>query len=137
MNSVIDLVQAHEGLRLKPYLDTVGKTTLGWGRNLTDKGISQKEAEFMLANDLAECECALQAFWWFAPLDQVRRAAVMDMCFNLGLHGLLNFPNMISAIGRQDWATAAAECDDPHWHAQVGARSTQDAQMLLTGAWPT
>ena len=56
---------------------------------------------------------------------------------NLGLGGLLHFPNMISAIGKEDWKTAAAECDDPHWHAEVGDRATMDAQILLTGEWPS
>jgi lysozyme len=139
MNGVIDLVQQHEGLRLKPYLDTATppRVTIGWGRNLTDEGISRQEAEVMLANDIAVCETDLEQFWWFRPLDQVRRAVLIDLRFNLGLSGLLHFPNMIAAIGKQDWAAAAVECADPHWVAQVGDRAHQDAKMLLTGSWPT
>jgi lysozyme len=32
-----------EGLRLKPYRCTAGKTSIGYGRNLDDVGISQRE----------------------------------------------------------------------------------------------
>ena len=58
-------VMAAEGLRLKPYRDTVGKLTIGWGRNLEDNGITKLEAEVLLDHDLAaaELECR-RAFPW-------------------------------------------------------------------------
>ena len=40
----IAILKEHEGRRLKPYTDTVGKLTIGYGRNLTDVGISDEEA---------------------------------------------------------------------------------------------
>lgn len=48
---ILDL-KLDEGLRLKPYRDTVGKLTIGIGRNLDDVGISEAEAEYLLSNDL-------------------------------------------------------------------------------------
>jgi lysozyme len=47
-------LQRHEGLRLRlrAYRDTVGKLTIGYGRNLDDRGISEDEAGFMLDNDI-------------------------------------------------------------------------------------
>ncbi|HAC30701.1 MAG TPA: lysozyme, partial [Marinobacter hydrocarbonoclasticus] len=46
-------LKRHEGLRLKPYLDTASspRLTIGYGRNLEDVGISRDEADFMLDND--------------------------------------------------------------------------------------
>jgi lysozyme len=137
VNNVIDLVKQHEGCKLKPYVDTVGKTTIGVGRNLTDIGISQAEADFMLANDLEACKADLEKFWWFAPLDDVRKAVLMDLRFNLGLVGLLHFPHFLSAIGKQDWPTAKAELLDSTWAGQVGHRAIEDAQMIETGQWQT
>jgi len=32
----------HEVMVLEPYVDSVGKTTIGIGRNLDDKGITSK-----------------------------------------------------------------------------------------------
>ena len=49
-------LERHEGLRLKPYRDTVGKLTVGYGRNLEDVGISRDEADFMLDNDIDQVE---------------------------------------------------------------------------------
>ena len=50
------LLIKHEGIKFKPYKDTVGKWTIGVGRNLDDKGISITEAMFLLQNDIDECE---------------------------------------------------------------------------------
>lgn len=43
-----DQLIKHEGLRLKPYRCPAGKLTIGIGRNLEDKGITEKEAVMLL-----------------------------------------------------------------------------------------
>jgi len=54
-------------LRLKPYRDSVGKLTIGVGRNLDDVGISAEEADVLLANDIAKAQAELkQALPWTA-----------------------------------------------------------------------
>ena len=50
--SLVDTIKRHEGLRLKPYLCTAGKLTIGYGRNLETNGISGDEAEYLLKNDI-------------------------------------------------------------------------------------
>jgi len=37
MSKLTEQLTRHEGLRLKPYVDTVGKLTIGCGRNLDDE----------------------------------------------------------------------------------------------------
>ena len=54
MNQSDALIAKHEGLRLKPYKDSVGKLTIGYGRNLDDVGISQEEAEILFSADVAQ-----------------------------------------------------------------------------------
>ena len=46
MKTIEEQLILHEGLRLKPYRDTVGKLTIGVGRNLDDVGITRAEAFF-------------------------------------------------------------------------------------------
>ena len=57
-----------EGVRLKPYRDTVGKLTIGTGRNLDDMGISEVENAMLLDNDIccieADLELGWQNFYW-------------------------------------------------------------------------
>lgn len=86
-----------EGLELKPYKCTADKLTIGYGRNLEAIGISKEEAERMLVTDVARVSTALSLYGWFNSLDDVRKAVVVNMGFNLGVRGLLNFKSMIAA----------------------------------------
>ena len=60
----LDLIR-DEGSSLVPYTDTVGKLTIGVGRNLTDVGISNSEMELMLMNDIENVldECQNLTCW--------------------------------------------------------------------------
>ncbi|MDP2172765.1 MAG: hypothetical protein Q8J62_03235 [Candidatus Cloacimonadaceae bacterium] len=81
----------HEGLRLKPYRCTAGKLTIGIGRNLKDCGISQTEAYVLLENDIQNCEKQIldEIPEIYNALDEVRKSVLLNMCFNLGIGGLL------------------------------------------------
>ena len=43
-----------EGRTSKPYRDTVGKLTIGVGRNLEDVGLRESEIDFLLAQDVRD-----------------------------------------------------------------------------------
>ena len=49
--SLKDWIKSCEGYESHPYLDTVGKVTIGYGRNIGDNGISLEEAQIMFNND--------------------------------------------------------------------------------------
>ena len=127
-------VQGHEGLRLKPYRDTVGKLTIGYGRNLDDVGISETEAALLLARDLDTAESAcVQAFPWFHGLDGVRQTVIVEMAFNLGLTRLLGFVNTLRAVSEHRFEAAAAGMLKSKWAQQVGRRARTLARRMRTG----
>lgn len=119
-----------EGLRLHPYRDTVGKLTIGFGRNLDDVGITREEAEIMLDNDIEQVRSELSRFDWFEQLDSKRRDVIMNMCFNLGLPTLLKFENMIAALSAHQYQRAADEMLDSLWARQVGKRAERLAETM-------
>lgn len=124
----------HEGIRLKPYRDTVGKLTIGIGRNLDDCGISRDEARMLLDNDLDRTIASVRRhFAWFDGLGDARQRAVVDMAFNLGIAGLSQFGKMIAALSVGDFATAATEMLDSAWALQVPTRAQTLAQMMRDG----
>ena len=128
----------HEGVRLKPYRDTVGKLTIGVGRNLDDVGISRDEALVLLRNDVARAQAALDAALpWRAALDPVRGRVLVDMAFNLGVPGLLDFSGTLAAIGDGAYAQAADRMLASRWAAQVHDRAAELAQMMRTGRDPS
>ena len=134
--NVYDFIKIHEGLRLKPYLCTAGKTTIGWGRNLDDNGISEEEASTMLANDVEMCVRELQRnYSGYAILDEVRQAVLIDMVFNLGWPRLSQFKKMFAALDAQDYIHASREMLNSRWADQVGMRAKRLADMMRTGDW--
>ena len=131
---VQDLIRRHDGLKLKPYKDSVGKLTIGYGRNLDDRGINLDEAEFLLDNDINAVFSGLTSkIPSFGSLDNVRQAVLMDMGYNLGLLGLLGFTKMLAAVEKRDFETAAAEMLNSTWAKQVGDRATEDAALMRKG----
>ncbi len=125
----------HEGLKLKPYRCTAGKLTIGIGRNLDDCGISQKEAYTMLERDILDCEQWLidEIPDIYNNLDEVRQSILLNMCFNLGIKGLLGFNNTLSFIAASDWERAANGMLASKWAKQVGYRAIELAEMMRKG----
>ena len=126
-------LRQHEGWERFPYRDTVGKLTIGCGRNLTDRGLSDEEIAYLLNNDINECFRQLDAsFPWFFGLDVVRQRVFVDLCF-MGIGALRGFARMLAAVERQDWDAAAAGLLDSTYAQQVGRRAITLAAMLKTG----
>jgi lysozyme len=127
----------HEGIRLRVYMDTVGIPTIGVGRNLKDRGITQAEAYTLLEHDIELCLVDLAAtFPWFGALDPMRKRVWIDLCFNMGITRLKGFTSTIAAMARSDYQSAAAHLQDSKWFTQVGKRGPWICQALRTGAEP-
>ena len=119
-----------EGFRSKPYLDTVGKVTIGYGRNLDDVGISEREGRFLLGNDLdvALGELDRNVPWWRAMPDPAQRG-LANMCFNLGFPRLNGFRNMLAALEDGRYQDAAVAALDSRWARQEGDRAKRIASL--------
>ena len=131
------LLVHHEGMRLKPYTDTVGVLTIGIGRNLSQVGISEDEALFLMRNDLTKLEDLLEGhFKFFNLLNAVRKMALVSMGFNLGFKGLLSFKKFLHALAEQDFENAAREMLESKWARQVGQRAIDLSEMIHTGEMP-
>ena len=126
-------LERHEGLRLRIYKDTVGKETIGYGRNLVDVGISRDEADFMLDNDIDQVERYLKTVDEYNELGEVRQRVLANMAFNLGFYGLMAFRKMWQAIARKDYTEAAKQMLDSRWARQVGNRAQELADIMRTG----
>lgn len=134
--SISDQLRRDEGCRLRPYKDTVGKLTIGVGRNLDDVGISQSEADLLLANDINHVTNSLLAQWpWMASLDEVRFGVMQNMAFNMGIGGLAAFKNTLAKVKSGDYAGAAEEMLHSTWATQVGDRAQRLSIQLEGGSW--
>ena len=129
------MIKRHEGFSTKPYHCSAGKLSIGFGRNLDDMGISEKEAEMLLISDIQRCYEELNVFSWFHHLDQVRQEAMVNMLFNLGLPRFLGFKKMIRHLSNKAYSQAAAELLNSRYAIQVGDRANELAYMLERGEY--
>ena len=134
--SLEDQLIDHEGLELSLYKCTGDKWTIGVGRNLDDRGITEDEARYLLKNDIAIVEEELlRNKPSVADLDGVRQRILVDMGFNLGIPTLLKFQNMWTAIEDEDWIEASEQMLDSRWAKQTGRRAIRLADAMKTGEW--
>lgn len=152
--ALIDQLILHEGLKLYVYQDHLGIDTIGVGRNLEDRGITDGElafmnmlkpeiyeqgiteanARFLLSNDIDIVETELlDAHPCIDRLDDVRVRVVLDMAFNMGVPRLRKFKNMWAGIHEGDYIRAALEMLDSRWATQVGQRSVRLSNAMKTG----
>jgi lysozyme len=136
MERLKKLLQKHEGFRSKPYLCSAGKTTIGYGRNLDDNGISVSEAEILLQNDILDCiHEANNTFPWYKHLSPTRQGVVLSMIFNLGITRFFKFKKTIEHIKNKEYEKAGEEMLNSRWAKQVGIRAVELSYMMKVNSY--
>lgn len=143
-------LEFHEGFRAKPYFCSQGKRTIGIGRNLEAKplteterlaiknpeNITKQEAYFLLENDIKEVIMLLyNMVRCFSKLDDERKYALIDMGFQMGVSGVCKFKNMLAAMDAGDFEKASKECLNSAYAKQTPARARRIARLIQTGEW--
>ena len=154
---VLELITRHEGKRNRPYCDKCGayvefvgqgwlcsclaareapgNLTIGIGHNLGGRPLSERAMAQILDDDYEEALLDLVGFAWFKGLNDARRAALLDLRFNVGGTKFRGFERMMAALAKGKFIVAAYEMGDSKWARQVGKRAIEDADLLRTGDW--
>lgn len=128
------MIMTNEGFRGSPYKDTTGNLTVGYGHNLDARPISANVGGVMLDEDIQWAMSELDSqFPWFDGLDDVRKCVIVDMCYNLGLKGLLGFNNMLECVSKGQYANASYHILDSLYAKQVGTRAVRNAHIMKAG----
>lgn len=126
-----------EGMRLYAYMDSRGYWTIGVGRLIDQRAggrITHAEAEMFLQNDIKSCEEDLdRRLTWWRKLSEPRQRVLLNMCFNLGIQGLLGFKRTLTAIRAGEYDKAAEYMLESRWAQQVGKRAHRLAEQMRTG----
>lgn len=137
MKRLIETLKRHEGVKYYVYKDHLGYETIGVGRCLKEGvglGLTHDEVDYLLMNDINRCLEELDAaFPWFKDLTEIRREAMINLCFNLGLTRLRKFEKALAAMSIHNYQEAADEFLDSRWAKQVGNRATEVTEMIRTG----
>lgn len=140
MTRLEDLLIKHEGIKLHAYQDHLGYWTIGVGRLIDQRrggGITEQEAIMLLTHDIlkASKQCYDNMTFW-PDLNEVRQDALINLCFNLGITGLLGFKNTLKAIAEKRWEDAEAGLRKSKWATQVQKERVEDiCHMIRTGEY--
>jgi lysozyme len=133
-----------EGVRLERYQDSRGFSTIGVGHNLDanplpfdiSDGITFAQATQILDDDIARVSAKLFAdLPWLKQLDVVRQGVFLNMSFNMGVGGILEFHHDLADTQAGNYAQAAADMKASEWYVQVGARAQRLCEQMLLGIW--
>ena len=138
LDAMREMLIANEGLSLKVYKCTAGANSIGVGRNLDSRGISEDEAMLMLNNDIEICIAALdKRYPWWKRLSEARQEVMVDLMFNLGESRLAKFvqflQSMETASSAEDYAVAAEHLLDSLYAKQLPGRSKRNAEIIRGG----
>ena len=144
LDIALALIKEGEGYYPNEYYCPAGKLTQGYGRNLEvhpltleekdklnpDGSVSESIATQWALKELNQCENQLKDNAIYQTLSDVRKAIILDMAFNIGVKGILNFKKMWAAHAKQDFITAAAEMKNSKWYTDVKTRSVRNVAMM-------
>jgi lysozyme len=152
-SDLLESVERNEGYRAVPYKDTEGLYTFATGRCLETNPLTGEEWRHLLETnqlsvsiskagadwlkvrqiDETEMEC-MRVFADFWPeLDEVRREALIEMGYQMGMDRLLGFKKMLAAIRSKNWPVVNAEALDSRWARQTPERAKRTARQLAKG----
>ena len=140
-----------EGFRGHAYLDTQDTWTIGYGSTRHADGtpvkegdtISERDAREELERDVREAAEGLDhAVSWWRGLPDDAQIGLLFAAFQLGVSGVMGFRNMLRALRRGDYETAAVECVQGRsrgtvsaWFEQTPDRPLRVAARFLAADW--
>lgn len=149
MSKTLDQLKRHEGFRKRVYKCTAGRNTIAFGYNLDanplklprariaemlTQGVTEQEAEGLLMQCVEQVtEQLTQRLTWFERLNEARRAVLINMAFNLGIAGLMQFKGTLHAISVFDFEMASRGMLASRWASQVHSRANELALQMKTG----
>ena len=142
---LISELRRDEGVRYDCYLDSRGIPTCGVGHNLLTSPLpngwayplTDDQVNQLLNHDLQLTFAGLDLnISWWRNLDEVRQRVIANMCFNLGIRGLMGFKNTLLAMQSKNYAAASAGMKNSAWYGQVGQRAVRLCNAMQTGVMP-
>ena len=128
LDNVLEQLVQDEGFRGMPYLDHLGKPTIGIGTLLP---ITVEEAKILLQYRLkAKIDELYSKEVWIGSLPEEAQEILINMCYQLGVNGLLKFKKMLSALKVEDFKEAAKEGLDSKWAKQTPSRANRLMEQL-------
>lgn len=131
------LIAEEEGRVPYAYQDSRGLWTIGIGclvdHSVGGAGLCDAAIDAQFAHDSATARAEAEALPGFEACNDVQRAVLVSMCFQLG--NLASWPKFKTALAAGDYKAAAAEGLNSMWARQTPKRAKREMGMLESGQW--
>lgn len=130
-------LERDEGRKSKPYKDSVGVLTIGVGHNLEAEGLCEEAINAQLEFDIRTkvTEPLRRYCPWSKDLPEAAQRGLGNLCFNLGINGLLKFKITLGHLEAGRFAAAADSLiSNERYHKQVGQRLDRVAELFRASA---
>ena len=125
---LIGSIMKHEGFEGKPYKDTEGFLTIGYGTKLP---INKEEGKLLLNYRLDKLKSELvQKEPGILNLPPDKQDVLFEMAYQMGVNGVLKFKRMWKALENFDYIQAAVEMLDSRWATQTPSRAQALAKIM-------
>lgn len=133
-------LRGDEGDKATVYKDHLGYLTIGVGRLIDPRkpgaGLRPDERAYLLNNDIDDRIDALtRRLPWFQDLDDARKGVLLNMSFQLGVDGLLEFNKTLSLVKDGKYDQAAFQMLQSKWAKQTPERAERMAEQMRIGQW--
>lgn len=78
-----------------------------------------------------------EAIPFINKLDTVRQDCLINMCFNMGMVGLLKFKKTLLLIEAGEYSQASIEMLNSKWSKDVGNRALELSTQMKSGVYAT
>lgn len=140
MAQMVGQIKRDEGVQRTAYQDHLGYWTIGVGRLVDARkpgaGLRDDEIQMLLQNDIIDRVSQLSnRLPWFDELDEPRKGVLINMAFQLGVAGLLEFKRTLTLIQNGDYGQASIQMLLSKWAMQTPERARRLAKQMKTGEW--
>jgi lysozyme len=139
---IMDMIKRHEGVRTRPYKDSLGLWTVGVGHLIGDgktlppemnREFSMEEVNTMFIKDYKHHKEAAQKIPGYDKTNSNGKAALIDLTFNMGPTWFKKWPNFTRSASTGDGQGAASSLENSKWYTQVGNRARTIVSMMRNG----
>ena len=128
--ALVENISHDEGFSPHVYKDTQGVDTIGYGTSLKD-GITEHEGKLLLISRLKSYIKDIGiAVPFFLDLPSPAQIVLIDLAYQVGTHGLLKYEDMLKALAKRDYETAAQEIENSKEALETPHRAKRLAAAL-------
>jgi len=128
---LIDRIKEHEGFKEYSYNDQLGIPTIGYGFKISELTLTKEISSLILRKKLGEIISSLPLYInWFAYTSISIQEVLIEMAYQMGIQGLLNFKKTLSYLEDEEYKKAAKEMLDSKWYKQTPNRAIRLSNIV-------